>query len=75
MNICVWFDIPFFSRNITLHQLLTSSTVKVLMERKEYIIAPSGALLFPNPKNLKKKQKHPRKIPYISGNGTLVVKY
>ena len=76
MNICVWFGIPFFSRNITLHQLLTSSTVKVLMERKEYIIAPSGALLFPNLKNLKKKKKkHPRKIPYISGNWTFVVKY
>ena len=27
------------------------------MERKEYIIAPSGALLFPNLKNLKKKKK------------------
>ena len=75
MNICVWFDIPFFSRNITLHQLLTSSTVKVLMERKEYIIAPPGALLFPNSKNLKKKKKHLRKIPYISGNWTFVVKY
>lgn len=68
MNIYVWFDIPIFNRNITLHKLLTSPTVKVLMERKKHIIEPSGALLISNPPP--KLKKTSQKIAFISANGT-----